>query len=188
MQGDVRERSVVAAALTGADAVLWCVGVTARSGGDIGQTALPTVVQLMGDLGVRRFVGVSGAGANLPGDVKGRQARLISALTHRLAGDVVGDKEREHAILAASALTWTQVRPPRLSDRPGIGRYRLTTTAPGLLAPAVPRSDVALAMLELAEGSTSVNTADNDADTRQSARRPSPAWPSAAPYVIADPA
>ena len=162
--GDVRDADVVAAAVKGADAVLWCVGVTKGSGGDVGRAVLPGLVAAMEESGVRRFVGVSGAGTDLPGDRKGAGARFVSALTHRLARDLVEDKEHEHRILAASGLDWTQVRPPRLVDRPSAGGYRLVTEAPGLRAAPVTKADVALAMVELAGGRE---------------------WLSAAPYIVA---
>ncbi|MGY1697602.1 MULTISPECIES: NAD(P)-dependent oxidoreductase [unclassified Geodermatophilus] len=162
--GDVRDPALVAKAVEGADAVLWCVGVTRGSGGDVGRAVLPGLVAAMDAAGARRFVGVSGAGADLPGDRKGRGARFVSALTHRLARDLVEDKEGEYEVLAGSRLEWTQVRPPRLADRPGTGRYRLTSEAPGLRAAPVTKADVALAMVELAEGRE---------------------WLSAAPFVVA---
>jgi uncharacterized protein YbjT (DUF2867 family) len=162
--GDVRDADVVAAAVKGAEAVLWCVGVTKGSGGDVGRAVLPGLVGAMEESGVRRFVGVSGAGTDLPGDRKGAGARFVSALTHRLARDLVEDKEGEHRILTASGLDWTQVRPPRLVDRPGTRSYRLTTEAPGLRAAPVTKADVALAMVELAGGRE---------------------WLSAAPYIVA---
>ena len=161
--GDVRNTAVVTPLLPGAAAVLWCVGVTKSSGGQVGRTALPPLVSAMTEYGVPRFVGVSGAGADLPGDRKGLGARVISGLTHRLGRDLVEDKEGEHRALAASGLDWTQVRPPRLVDRPGTGRYTLTGDAPGLRARPVSKADVALAMLDLAESRT---------------------WLAAAPFVV----
>ncbi len=162
--GDVRDAGLVAEVVKGADAVLWCVGVTKGSGGDVGRAVLPGLVAAMGEAGARRFVGVSGAGTDLPGDRKGAGARFVSALTHRLARDLVEDKEGEHRILTASGLDWTQVRPPRLVDRSGTGSYRLTGEAPGLRAAPVAKADVALAMVELAEGRE---------------------WLSAAPFILA---
>ena len=147
---DVRDADGVRAAVHGADAVLWCVGVTRRSGGDVGRTALPHLVAAATDAGVSRLVTVSGAGVTLPGDVKGPGARLVSALTRRLARDLVLDKEGEHAVLAASGLSWTEVRPPRLVDRDPTGRWVLGEQAPGLTARPVAKADVALAMLALA--------------------------------------
>ena len=146
---DVRDASAVQRALVGAQGVLWCVGVTKRSGGDVGRTALPHVLAAATAAGVTRLVTVSGAGVTLPGDAKPVGARLVSALTRRLARDLVIDKEGEHRALVASALDWTQVRPPRLVDGPATGRWSLTDQAPGITATPVPRADVALAMLHL---------------------------------------
>lgn len=148
--GDVREDGLLADVVDGADAVLWCVGVTNSSGADVGRATLPGLMAAMAGHSVQRLVGVSGAGADLPGDDKGAGARIISALTHRLGRAAVEDREGEFGILSLSQLSWTQVRPPRLTDRPGTGRYELTDRAPGLRAPALSRADVATAMLDLA--------------------------------------
>ena len=149
---DVRDVTAVHDALEGADAVLWCVGVTRTSGGDVGRTALPHVVRMAGSHGVKRLVSVSGAGVTLPEDAKGRGAQFVSALTRRFAHDLVVDKEGEHAVLAASDLAWTEVRPPRLSDSAGTGRWRLDAHAPGLSAPAVAKRDVARCLVDLSCG------------------------------------
>ena len=106
---DVRDADAVRRTLEGADAVLWCVGVTKRSGGDAGRVALPHVVSAAQQYGVGRIVTVSGAGVTLPEDDKGLGARLVSGLTRRLARDLVQDKEGEHAVLVASGLSWTYV-------------------------------------------------------------------------------
>jgi hypothetical protein len=87
----------------------------------------------------------------LPGDDKGAGARLASGLTRRLARDLVQDKEGEHEVLSASRLSWTEVRPPRLTDGEATGRWALVERAPGMTAKPVTRADVALAMLELAD-------------------------------------
>jgi NADPH:quinone reductase-like Zn-dependent oxidoreductase len=74
---------------------------------------------------------------------------VVSALTRRLARALVEDKEGEHAVLAATRLAWTEVRPPRLVEREASG-WSLTTTAPGPTARRVAKADVAAAMLALA--------------------------------------
>lgn len=150
MTVDVRDATALRRAVEGADAVLWCVGVTKTSGGDVGRTAVPLLVAAAEELAVPRVVSVSGAGVTLPGDRKGAGARAVSALTRRLARDLVMDKEGEHAALAASSLAWTEVRPPRLVDREPTGRWSLGAQAPGLTAGPVTKADVALAMLDLA--------------------------------------
>jgi len=148
--GDVRDPAAVDAVLEGAGAVLWCVGVTRRSGGDVGRAGMPHLVRAMQQRGVGRLVSVSGAGVTLPGDVKGAGARFVSALTRTFARDLVQDKQGEHDVLLTSGLSWTEVRPPRLSEAAGTGAWRLTDQAPGLRAASVSRADVAAAMVSLA--------------------------------------
>ena len=146
---DVRDGGAVRRAVEGVDAVLWCVGVTKRSGPGVGAAGLPHVVAAMEEFGVPRLVSVSGAGITLPRDRKEAGARFVSALTRRLAVDLVADKEAEHAILAGSALNWTEVRPPRLVDRDGPENWVLVERAPGLTARPVTKTNVARAMLTL---------------------------------------
>lgn len=148
---DVRDAGPVRLALEGADAVLWCVGVTKRSGPGVGAVGLAHLLAAAQELGVSRVVTVSGAGVTLPGDRKGRGARLVSALTRRLAADLVGDKEAEHALLVNSTVDWTEVRPPRLVDTDAGRGAVLVDQAPGLTAKPVTKREVAQTMLELAQ-------------------------------------
>lgn len=147
---DVGDAAAVQGVVEGAGALLWCIGVTTRSGPRVGREGLPHVLAAAEQFGVTRLVSVSGAGVTLPGDCKGTGARLVSALTRRLARDMVQDKEGEHELLAASGLDWTEVRPPRLADDEGQGRWALVETAPGLTAAPVRKLDVARAMVDLA--------------------------------------
>lgn len=146
---DVRQPEAVRRAIEGVDAVLWCIGVTKRSGADVGRTAMPHVVAAADEFDVSRLA-ISGAGVTLPGDRKGPGARLVSALTRRLARDLVLDKEGEHAVLDASGLMWTEVRPPRLVDREPTNRWSLVDQPPGVTAKPVAKADVALAMIDVA--------------------------------------
>ena len=147
---DVRDADAVRRAVEGMEIVLWCVGVTRHSGGDVGRVGMPHLVAAAEDAGLDRVVTVSGAGVTLAGDRKGPGARLVPALTRRLAADLVADKQGEHEVLASSDLRWTEVRPPRLVDGEPTGRWRLVEEAPGLTAPPVAKGDVAAAMLHLA--------------------------------------
>jgi uncharacterized protein YbjT (DUF2867 family) len=148
VRGDVTGPGVVADAVAGADAVVSCLGVTGRGGGRPSAEAARRLTEVL-DRGAR-VVGVAGAGIDVPGDRKGPGARIVSALTRRLAGEVFADKQEEHAVLAASSLVHTVVRPPRLVEGPGRGDAVLTTEAPGLTARPLPRADLAAVMLRLA--------------------------------------
>lgn len=121
VEGDARDSAAVADLVTGADAVLSALGPRA---GDrtLHREVAPLVIAAMGAAGVRRHVGVSGAGIDVPGDRKSLRDRLISTLVRRFGGEAVRDKALERELFAASDLDWTLVRPPRLVDGPASGR------------------------------------------------------------------
>jgi hypothetical protein len=78
-----------------------------------------------------RFVGISGAGIDVPGDQKGLRDKVISLLIQKLGGQVVQDKPREYEVFAASELDWTLVRPPRLLDGQATGTVVHDAHRPG---------------------------------------------------------
>lgn len=119
--GDSRRREDLDLLVDGADAVVSTLGPTAKEASLHTDTAT-ALVKAMHEAGVRRFVGVSGAGIDVPGDRKSLSASLISKAIQALGGRVVKDKPAEHAVYAASDLDWTLVRPPRLVDGAATGR------------------------------------------------------------------
>ncbi|MFK5647935.1 NAD(P)-dependent oxidoreductase [Ornithinimicrobium sp. LYQ121] len=119
--GDSRDRAALDQLVTGADAVVSALGPTAKEASLHTETAR-ALIDAMRPGGVRRFVGVSGAGIDVPGDQKSPTARIISALIQKLGGALVQDKPAEYAVFAGSDLDWTLVRPPRLQDGPATGR------------------------------------------------------------------
>lgn len=119
--GDSTEPAVLAALASGTDAVVSALGPTGRQP-DLHTRTARALVDIMSADGPRRFVGVSGAGIDVPGDRKAGKDKVISWLIRTLGGDVVKDKPAEYAVWAASGLDWTLVRPPRLVDGPATGR------------------------------------------------------------------
>ena len=113
--GDSRTRADLDRLVAGVDAVVSALGPTAKEGNLHTETAT-ALVEAMHAAGVTRFVGVSGAGIDVPGDQKSLSAKLISRAIQTLGGEVVKDKPAEYAVFAASDLDWTLVRPPRLVD------------------------------------------------------------------------
>lgn len=141
-------RRAVEGLAPGTGAVISCLGVTKRSTGHPSAAAAQALVAVL-PAGTR-VVAVAGAGIDAPGDTKALGARAVSALTRRLAGAVVADKQEEHDTYAASALSYTVVRPPRLVDGDPTEPARTTSVAPGPTAKPVRRADLAATMLRLA--------------------------------------
>lgn len=119
--GDARDPAALRSSVAGADAVVSALG-PARGDTTLHRDVTPGLVEAMGAAGVRRFVGISGAGVDVPGDTKSRRDRLVSAAMQRFGGDMVRDKAIEHDVWNSSGLEWTLVRPPRLTDVPATGR------------------------------------------------------------------
>jgi len=119
--GDSTNPGALADLLTDVDAVVSALGPTGKEG-DLHTRTAGALIAIMARTGPRRFVGVSGAGIDVPGDRKTVVNKAISALIQLLGGNVVKDKPAEHAAWAASELDWTLVRPPRLVDGPASTR------------------------------------------------------------------
>lgn len=148
--GDSRDVAALEPLLAGADALVSALGPTAKEGSLHTDTAR-ALLQAMPAAGVRRFVGVSGAGIDVPGDQKAPSAKVISWLINRFGGDVVKDKPAELEVLAASALDWTLVRPPRLVGGAATGRlehdaHRSTRST------RITRGDLATFLVDVVEG------------------------------------
>lgn len=118
--GDAADPPVLAQGLAGSDAVVSALGPVDKDP-DLHRRVAAVLVPAMSAAGVRRFVGVSGAGVDAPGDRKRPRDRVISTLLQTLGGATVPDKAGEMAAFRASDLDWTFVRPPRLSEGAATG-------------------------------------------------------------------
>ena len=113
--GDSRDPGALTALVDGVDAVLSGLGPTGKEP-TLHRDTAAALVAVMNSAGPRRFIGISGAGIDVPGDQKAFRDRVISTLIARLGGAVVADKPAEYRVWADSGLDWTLVRPPRLRD------------------------------------------------------------------------
>ncbi len=135
----------LAAAIRGSDAVVFAAGAGPGSGaarkltldrdGAIKLCRAATVAR------VNRYVMISGAGVEDPP-----------------GGDEVFEiylraKAEADAVLMASELEWTSLRPGGLTDDPGTGRVRIETTP---LRDSIPRPDVARVLAEVVQESRAI--------------------------------
>ena len=106
-----------------------------------GNPACSTLARALAPRGDLRFVTVGGAAVDAPGDDKVWPERVFGPLLARLVGEMIRDRQRELAILAAGAARWTMLRPPRLVDGPATGRACLSFERP--VSGRVRRADLA---------------------------------------------
>ena len=148
--GDVRDAGSLSRAAAGADAVIAAMGPRSNTSDEEAalEEGMRTIVATMRSLGIRRVVTLSGAGVTVPGDEKPLVDRVMSRLVGQLARHVLGAKQREYEVLAASGLDWTALRPPLVTDGAPAG-YRLDLRlTPGA---RVRRADVAQALIDQLE-------------------------------------
>ncbi|MER3417885.1 MAG: hypothetical protein C4343_01955 [Chloroflexota bacterium] len=109
------------------------------------EVGMRNLVAAMTDVGLSRLVALSGAAVDVPGDAKPAIDRVLSRFVRLVARHVVGAKQREFAVFAASDLAWTALRPPIVTDGEARG-YQLS----GRLRPfaRVTRADVARALVD----------------------------------------
>ncbi|MFE3650842.1 NAD(P)-dependent oxidoreductase [Streptomyces sp. NPDC059152] len=152
---DALDAASVKPAVEGADAVLSGIGQIGRHDPlRPASTSARAVAEAMAATGVRRLLVVSAGPLNRTGAGQPFLShRVFSPLLWAILKELYTDLERMEAVLRETDLDWTSVRPPRLLDKPGTGRYRHAVEA-GPSGSSIPRADVARAMLDLIPDAT----------------------------------
>ncbi|MEZ3114732.1 NAD(P)-dependent oxidoreductase [Halobaculum sp. MBLA0147] len=146
VEGDAYTGEGVVEAVRGADAVVSVLGQTSGSPDDLLTVAGDHVLDAMRETGVRRFVGLVGAGVREPGESVSLPGRAMGVLLRLAAGSVLADAETHVQRVEETNLDWTVARVPRLTDDPGTGEYRAGDVTLGF--EAVSRADVAQMLLD----------------------------------------
>ncbi len=150
IEGDPADPGVLEDVVSGQDAVISAMGSSPNGTElDIPATVMQAVVEAMRLAGVRRLVGLAGGAVDVPGERKSLSSRLTSGVVRLLARNVVEAKQREFAVVHASDLDWTMVRPPRVVEGEPTGRVEIGPKIHGFRVTA---GDVGIAMVRLAEG------------------------------------
>lgn len=147
VHGDVTDPASLTAAFTGLGAptaVVLALGVrNNRAPTTLFSAGVANVVAAMRARGLRRLVAV-GAGAYVrdPADPP-LVRRVVKPVLLRLFTGAYADMERMEAVIGASGLDWTVIRPARLTDGPRTGRYRVVAGGAVRGGWRVARADVA---------------------------------------------
>jgi putative NADH-flavin reductase len=157
------DRGALESAVAGADAVLSGLGQRLKSDAGIATQGTRSIIEAMKATGARRIVVVSAAPIGTvpspgrptpprydPGDgffMRNLMSPLIKTALKQLYADLalMEDAVRD------SALDWTIVRPPRLTDKPMTGNYRIAYGQNLRRGVFISRADVANLMLRVIE-------------------------------------
>lgn len=120
-EGNVLDAPSLRAAVRGQDAVLCALGPVSSSPPTLCSAGTRYLVEAMEVEGVLRLVIITGALIGHPIEGLGWLYRALRAAGPAAAME---DRHQQEAVVQASALDWTLVRPPRLTDAPPRGRWR----------------------------------------------------------------
>jgi len=139
VRGDARDGSAVAQAIKGTDAVISAFGQRSRRKDDLQEAFYRNLISAMEQAGARRLVALSAFGV---GDSRAQIPLVFRLIRNTLLKNVYDDKDRADALLIASGLDYTNVRPARLTDGPAKGGVRASLDGRGL-SNSIGRADVA---------------------------------------------
>lgn len=149
-EADPTDARRLAEALAGARAVLFALGVDVAGPTTLFSDATRALIGAMDATGVRRLVAVTGLGA---GDTRGHGGWLYDRVVFPLfTRNRYIDKDRQEALLRASGLDWTILRPAAFAAKPGPAPLEFhATVAPGLVLRSVTREETAATTLDAIE-------------------------------------
>lgn len=150
------------AALTDAfqdvDAVASCLGPVPGESAHVLRDGITSVLAAMDGAGVRRLVAISASGWLVDGDDP-LSRYVAKPILKRALAEANADLEAMEQVIRVSTVDWTIMRPPRLQDRPGTGRYKSRRDGNVRWAWTIARPDLALAMLDALTDRTAVGQA-----------------------------
>ena len=146
VQGDVSDAVAVSGAVVGHDAVFSALGVAKSLSPDPAVVeGIRNIVCAMEEAGIGRLIYLSFIGVT---ESRPAAGFVIKYLISRLVRHEITDHETKEEIIRRSRLSWSLLRPPKLTHGPFTGQYNCGegVTARALL-PTLSRADVAHAML-----------------------------------------
>jgi uncharacterized protein YbjT (DUF2867 family) len=143
---------VLRAVVDGSDAAVSGVGPRGRKDGPVASTTTRAMLSALEASGVRRFVAVSAVPVGpVPEGESFLNRRLLLPFISRLLRDVYADLAAMEDEIRRSDTDWTVVRPPKLTDKPLTGKYRVVVGGNVPRGYAISRADTAHAMLSLVD-------------------------------------
>ncbi len=136
--GDVGQQDAVDEVVRGQDVVISALGTDAKGPVTVCADGARAALAAMASAQVGRLVAVSAHGA-----AESRDRSLYCLALWLTVAEKMRDKERMEALIRASDVQWTTVRPPALSNRAHTGAYRIGVDLKIRLTSKVSRADLA---------------------------------------------
>ncbi|WP_223068177.1 NAD(P)-dependent oxidoreductase [Paenibacillus caui] len=150
--GDVLDPSSIMAPMVGKHAVLSALGANHRKPTTVYSEGTNNIMLAMQEAGVRRLICLSASALEIPPDTPFVPQLIIRLIVQRLFKNLYEDMQRMERNVQRSGLDWTIIRPPRLTDSPSTGEYRIAVNEPMTKAKGltgISRADLADCMVSL---------------------------------------
>ncbi|MEU6623587.1 SDR family oxidoreductase [Streptomyces litmocidini] len=158
-RADLSDPEALRGAVAGRDAVLSGLGARTRADAGVAARLTRSVLAAMEAERTRRLLVVSAAPLGPVPDGQALVDKAVLAIVNSVLKDVYADLRVMEAELAASGADWTSVRPPKLTNGPGTGRYRKVVGGTPPRGRSLARADVAHAMLAMIDDPATVKQA-----------------------------
>ncbi|MFL1431964.1 MULTISPECIES: NAD(P)-dependent oxidoreductase [unclassified Nocardiopsis] len=145
----------LASAFARADAVAFCVGPVPGGSRTVQQDLITPTLDAMHACGVRRLAAISASGGVVDGDDPLNRF-VAKPILARVLRDSNADMAAMEDRIRAGGLDWTILRPPKLTDRPGSGRYRSRRDGNVRWGYTISRADLAHAVLDALEDRSAI--------------------------------
>jgi putative NADH-flavin reductase len=150
VQGSIFDPATVAKVIAGSEAVLSALGARSLRESDLLDRAITNILSGMKQTGVHRIIVLGAAGA-VDGAMKlqsGLDKFVLAIISRTLLRNPFIDQAAQERRLKESDVGYTIVRPPRLTNGPHTGRYRVQGDSLPKAAKSIARADVADFMLD----------------------------------------
>ena len=147
IEGGAEDHGKVGQAVSGCEVVLDTLGMRTNTAAEVERLTgvKESILKAMREQGVTRYIGVAGAGVDVPGDEKGAGYQLASWFRRLTSRYVTEQKQREFELVSGSGLNWTLLRVPFITEGPLTMKYRASLVKPP--SSRISRADVAYAMV-----------------------------------------
>lgn len=147
-EGSVDDLAAVRAAVAGTGGVVVALGPRREDPKPFTAKATATILRAMGDAGVTRIVCLTGAmiGDGYPN--RGSFYERMRGRYVRSAPEIAKDRDEQERLVTRSALDWTVVKPPRLTDKPARGGVKAGTDLTLGMFSSLGREDLAAFLVD----------------------------------------
>lgn len=146
---DIMDPAAIVPAVTSTDAVLTAAGPRGSGPTTVITDSVRSIAAAMSKAGTRRLLALSGSIVSDDGEGLVLRYVLKPVARRTFLRHVCADMREAEAVIAATDLDWTIMRPPALTDGPGTGQYRTAFDRGLARGIRVSRADLAACMLSL---------------------------------------